>query len=277
MQTFLSLQNIVKHNCLCDARLTRVQRQETHAAAHLGGTYRAMRLVAWNCAMGLSRKLDALQALRPDIAILSEVACPEVLQSKVRQVCGLPVVWIGDNPNKGLAVMSFTGDDLALDSSCRDSNRYIAPVHVNGKRSFRLLAVWDHNDRKEGLNRRPGPLLRSLNDSSEFCQDNGFVVAGDFNNNPRWDRPNGPNNMAKIVDELTKRGLVSLYHHKTGEPFGTETCGTYWHYRKTPYHIDYVFVPTSWLEDLVSFEVGTFDAWCRTGLSDHAPLVAEFR
>ena len=195
----------------------------------------------------------------------------------MRQVCGLPIVWIGNSPNKGLAVISFTGHELALDGSCRDSNQYIAPIHVNGKRSFRLLAVWDHNDRKEGLNRRPGPLLRSLNDSSEFCQDNDFVVVGDFNNNPLWDKPNGPNNMARIVEELTKRGLVSLYHHKTGEPFGAETCGTYWHYRTKPYHIDYMFVPTSWLGDLVSFEVGTFDAWCRTGLSDHAPLVAEFR
>jgi hypothetical protein len=43
-----------------------------------------------------------------------------------------------------------------------------APVQVTGQKSFRLLAVWDPNDRKEGLNRRPGPLFRALNDSSDF-------------------------------------------------------------------------------------------------------------
>jgi hypothetical protein len=224
--------------------------------------------------MGLRRKLDTLIALRPDIAVLSEVACPENLRSKAN-VGELPIVWIGDDPNKGLAVVSFTGSSLVLDTSCRSTNQYIAPVHVNGKYPFRLVAVWDHNDRKEGLNKRPGPLLRALCDSAEFCQSDDVVVAGDFNNNPQWDKPNGPNNMARIVEELTKRGLTSLYHHKTGEPFGAETCGTYWQ-RKRPYHIDYIFVPNSWLMNLVSFDVGTFEAWCLTGLSDHAPLIAEF-
>ncbi len=41
-----------------------------------------------------------------------------------------------------------------------------------------------------------------------------------------------------------------------------------------PYHIDYVFVPTTWLENMVSFEIGSFEDWC--DISDHAPLVAEF-
>jgi exodeoxyribonuclease III len=155
--------------------------------------------------MGLARKFDALLALRPDIAVLSEVACPAVLQSEARQVDELPIVWIGDNPHKGLAVISFTDSKLVLDATCRSTNKYIAPVHVNGRKPFRLLAVWDHNDRSEGLNKRPGPLLRALDDSAEFCQRGDVVVAGDFNNNPRWDKPNGPNNMVRIADELTKR------------------------------------------------------------------------
>jgi exodeoxyribonuclease III len=236
-----------------------------------------MRLIAWNCAMGLGRKLDALSTVRPDIAVLSEVACPMLLRANVRALEDVPMVWIGDNPNKGLAVMSFNGNGVVLDESYRATNQYIAPVHVNGERPFRLLAVWDHNDRREGLNKRPGPLLRALSDSAGFLSRGDVVVAGDFNNNPQWDKPNGPNNMIKIADELNRRGLVSLYHHKTGEGLGAETCATYWHYRKNPYHIDYIFAPTSWLSKLVSFEIGSFEAWCQTGLSDHAPLISEFR
>lgn len=234
-----------------------------------------MRLVAWNCAMGLARKFDALQSLRPDVAVLCEVACPSVLRAKLPQLRDLPIVWVGDRQTKGLAVISFDGGSLTLDPSYRNANQYIAPVQVNGRRPFRLLAVWDHNDRKDGLNRRPGPLLRALNDSGDFCSTEDLVVAGDFNNNPQWDRPNGPNNMAVIAAELTKRGLLSLYHHQRKEVFGAETCGTYWHYRRTPYHIDYIFVPAGWMKRLVSFELGGFDPWCE--LSDHAPLVAEFR
>ncbi len=228
--------------------------------------------------MGLGRKVAALATLRPDIAILSEVACPDRLRLQVPELSQLPIVWVGDSPNKGLAVVSFAGDELVLDSSYRPTNQYIAPVHVNGSRSFRLLAVWDHNDRKEGLNRRPGPLLRALGDSSAFCQNDDLVVTGDFNNNPQWDKPNGPNNMARINQELLKRGLVSLYHHGTGLSFGAEAQGTYWHHwdRMKPYHIDYIFVPTAWLKTMVSFDIGSFDDWCAPGLSDHAPLSAEF-
>jgi exodeoxyribonuclease-3 len=188
----------------------------------------------------------------------------------------MPIVWVGDNVNKGLAVISFTGSGLAIDHSHRTTNQYIVPVQVTGQKSFRLLAVWDHNDRKEGLNRRPGPLLRALDDSSDFCQHDDLIVAGDFNNNPQWDKPDGPNNMALIARELMKRGLVSLYHKTMGLEFGAEERGTYWQYRNRamPYHIDYIFVPTPWFESMVSFEIGNFEDWC--AFSDHAPLVAEF-
>jgi len=238
-----------------------------------------MKLVLWNCAMGFKRKLVALSALKPDIAILSEVACPEKLRSQLPMLAGLPIVWVGKNPNKGLAVVSFTGSNLELDPSYNAFNQFVAPVHVNGAKSFRLLATWDHNDRTEGLNRRAGPLLRALQDSADFCRGGDLVVAGDFNNHPRWDKPNGPNNMSVIAQELVGRGLVSLYHHHTGDASGGELRGTYWHYRRRemPYHIDYLFVPMTWLKDLAAFELGDYDAWCASRLSDHAPLSAEFR
>jgi endonuclease/exonuclease/phosphatase family metal-dependent hydrolase len=225
--------------------------------------------------MGLARKLDSLRSLQPDIAVLSEVACPEKLRSKLPELRHSPIVWVGDNPNKGLAILSFNGNELALDSSYRIANRFIAPVHVIGPRAFRLLAVWDHHDRKEGLKNRAGPLLRALEDSATFCQTDDLVVAGDFNNNPLWDRPNKPNNMLSVAKALMDRGLVSVYHHKFGVSFGAEIQGTYWHYRRHPYHIDYIFAPRAWLKNLVSFRVGSFAEWAH--LSDHAPLIAEFR
>jgi exodeoxyribonuclease-3 len=227
--------------------------------------------------MGLPRKIAALRSLRPDIAILSEVASPERLRKDLPELADMPIIWVGDNLNKGLAVISFTGSELALDQSHRTTNQYIAPVQVTGEKSFRLLAVWDHNDRKEGLNRRPGPLLRTLDDSFDFCQHDDLIVAGDFNNNPLWDKPKGPNNMELIARELMKRGLVSLYHITTGLDFGAEVRATYWQYRnqEMPYHIDYIFVPTTWFESMVSFKIGNFEDWC--AFSDHAPLVAEFR
>jgi exodeoxyribonuclease-3 len=237
-----------------------------------------MRLIAWNCAMGLHRKLGALAALRPDIAVLSEVACPDILRSKMPELAHVPMVWVGDNAKKGLGVLSFSGDALILDGSYRDANRFVAPVHVNGRSQFRLLAVWDHNDRKGGLNRRPGPLLRALRDSADFCRYDNLVLAGDFNNHPRWDRPGGPNNMSEITKQLVERNLTSLYHHQSGEAFGAESRSTYWYWRRQDkcYHIDYVFVSKAMLRRLIEFGIGSFEDWCLAGRSDHAPLIAEF-
>ena len=43
-----------------------------------------MRIVAWNCNMALDRKIDALLALKPDIAIVAECAEPERLRIRPR-------------------------------------------------------------------------------------------------------------------------------------------------------------------------------------------------
>jgi hypothetical protein len=43
--------------------------------------------------MGLERKLAALSSLRPDIAILSEVACPERLRSQLPILEAMPIVF----------------------------------------------------------------------------------------------------------------------------------------------------------------------------------------
>jgi hypothetical protein len=52
-----------------------------------------VRVVAWNCNMALDRKVDALLALQPDIAIVCECAEPERLRSKASWMQGAPV-WI---------------------------------------------------------------------------------------------------------------------------------------------------------------------------------------
>ncbi len=74
-----------------------------------------MRLVAWNCNMALHRKFDALLALRPDIAIISECAEPSRLrrQSRLDWIENDPI-WIGSKATKGLAVFAFNGYRAAI-------------------------------------------------------------------------------------------------------------------------------------------------------------------
>jgi hypothetical protein len=240
-----------------------------------------MRLVAWNCAMALHRKFKALMTLEPDIAIVAECAAPALLAERIDlgRVCGTPV-WIGENPHKGLAVFAFNGYRVQLSDIYRPRLRFLAPVAIAGPMTFHLLAVWAQN-MSGGIRRKrqPGPLRLALNHYRDFLTSAPTVVAGDFNNNVIWDRPGWRINHAAALARLAECGLVSAYHEIRGEVHGREMTPThYWRDRckdGPTYHIDYIFLPKTWLGVSCRVEVGRFEDWCGLGLSDHMPLVLD--
>jgi exodeoxyribonuclease III len=240
-----------------------------------------MRLVAWNCAMAFHRKFAALLALRPDVAVIAECAEPERLAQRLdlSGLAGDPV-WVGKNPNKGLAVFGFNGHRVRLAPIHRPRLRFLAPVTVEGAAAFNLLAVWAQNA-SGGIRRKrqPGPLRLALSRYRAFLASGPCVIAGDFNNNVIWDRPGWRMNHAHTVARLGADGLVSAYHEHRGELPGAELTPThYWRDRRKDgptYHIDYVFLPRLWLKQVTNVEIGSFEAWCGTGLSDHVPVVVE--
>jgi exodeoxyribonuclease III len=240
-----------------------------------------MRLVAWNCNMALHRKLAALRALAPDVAVLPECASPERLAERLGGAgldCAL--AWIGANRDKGLAVLGLNGYRVRLaEDIYRRSRRFIAPVRIEGPTPFNLLAVWAQNF-SDGIRRKrqPGPLRLALTrDYRAFLAEGPAIVAGDFNNNIFWDKPGYLINHAHAVSLLESYGLVSAYHTVRGEAQGAETIPThYWRDRKKDgptYHIDYVFVSRAWR--IRAMSVGTFEDWCGAGLSDHVPVVVD--
>src|SRR5262249_14119578 len=173
-----------------------------------------MRLVAWNCNMALHRKLDALRRLAPDIAVISECACPERLRASgaLDEISGAPV-WIGDNPAKGLAVLAFTGYRVSLARDFYPTLRHLAPVHVSGPMACNLLAVWAQNVSGGNVRKRQaGPLRRGLAKYRGFLTEGAAIVAGDFNNNVIWHKPGYWINHGISVAILESYNLVSAYH-----------------------------------------------------------------
>lgn len=243
-----------------------------------------MRLVAWNCAMAFHRKYEAVLGERFDVAVIGECAAPDVLRQRMnaRQLRRLgQLVWVGDNPNKGLAIFARRGYSLRLDQSHDAGLRFLAPLHVEGPVRFGLLAAWAQN--MSGGNTRkdqPGPLRIGLDRYHDFLLKGACLLAGDLNNNEIWDRPGWPINQREAVDRLAAVGMHSVYHSLRAEQQGKERTPTiYWRDRTLHgprYHLDYVFAPESWL-GRSELRVGSFRKWVGSGLSDHVPLIYDFR
>jgi len=241
-----------------------------------------MRIVAWNCAMALHRKWPVLAALQPDIAIIGE--CDNYHRARDR---GLPVtpsrfVWTGGRSFKGLAVIAFPPYRLRLHPLHEPALPHIMPVEVRGAGlHFNLIAVWAQNI-SGGFRTKaePGPFNRAMDRYGAFVSQRPTLIGGDFNNHEFWDRPGHAINFAENLDRIRRLGLDSAYHRATGEPVGAETIPThYWRDRKIDgptYHIDYLFYPQAWHRHFRHFGVGDFAGFCGPGLSDHAPLVADF-
>ena len=102
-------------------------------------------------------------------------------------------------------------------------------------------------------------------------ESNETVVIGDLNSNVRWDKWDRWWNHSDVVRELQAIGLQSAYHHCRNQAQGAESDPTFYLQRKIEkaYHIDYIFVPATWLAKSV-VEVGNAEQWLAT--SDHMPV-----
>jgi len=225
-----------------------------------------VRLVTWNCCSGpLARKLSDLATLEADIAVVPE--CPRIPEQPGA------TVWVGAKPTKGLAVFATGPWQVHRVRAPRGLPRYALPVRVSGPESFLLLAVW-------AMPHPTVPYVRGMHRAIRACrplmQDQPTVLLGDFNSNTIWDaeHPTERSHSA-LVRYLGERGLVSAYHSRYEEAQGRETRPTFFLYRhrQRPYHIDYCFLPTTWLGRIHDVRVGGHAAWAAK--SDHMPLTVD--
>ncbi len=223
--------------------------------------------------MALRKKWPALSTLRPDVAILQEVS--EVDVSKHAGSC-----WIGNNRDKGLAVVGLNGFKVRVHPAWDPMIEFVVPIEVTGPVEFLLLAVWVmHNRAVKRLQERPNrwQMLQALEIYEPLLLSRKSVVAGDFNNAVFWDRPRKADNHSLATQKLSDLGLVSAYHTNSAVAQGQEEHPTlYWmRHRDAPYHIDYIWLPQVWISALRAVEIGDYSTWVQGGLSDHVPLTVE--
>jgi endonuclease/exonuclease/phosphatase family metal-dependent hydrolase len=217
--------------------------------------------------MGLAKKAEPLLALAPDIVILQECASDfgEVLGAR-------SVAWCGSNQRKGLGIAGLSDAWAIRERTDIETDFWwCLPVEVEGPMHFNLLGVWAFLAARQPSRRS---FHDALEDYSAFVAERPAIVAGDFNNNVRWDTPRKPHH-ATAVAWMTARGLESAYHILGEHAQGREAHPTYFHQWNVhqPYHIDYCFLPSAWLSVGTTADAGKVEDWLQ--LSDHVPMVVD--
>ncbi|GGL67155.1 endonuclease/exonuclease/phosphatase family protein [Halocalculus aciditolerans] len=229
-----------------------------------------MRIVTWNCNMAFRNKRAKVLGWDPDVLVIQEAENPNHKGSWNKFT---DWAWIGDNPNKGLAIFTRNGHAIDPINAPATDAEYVLPVTVAGRT---IVGVWAMNDKSNPEQRYIGQVHTALQDYSELVNAE-TIVAGDFNWNVQWDEsPKSPlvGGFADVTSTLNACGLMSAYHGATDDELGEETKSTFFMHKKQdrPYHTDYIFAPSSVIES-DAVRVGHFNNWIDA--SDHMPVMLD--
>lgn len=226
--------------------------------------------------MALHGKAGRLRALRPDLAVVPECACPEVLLRREPDLGASDFAWSGASPRKGLAVFAFGPFRLEPDRAIDPRSATALPVHVSGPAAFRLVAVWAlprwaHRPWEPP----PEPLPRALDRLLPFLREPPAVLAGDFSSALVSRRAGGRLLPSPLARRLRDLGFESAYHRSRGVEHGAEREPTFFLYRSLSRgaHADHVFLDRGTAAGLRSVTIGWGPRWVRS--SDHAPVVVD--
>ena len=217
-----------------------------------------------------------LRSLRPDVAIVPECACPEVLLRRAIELEACDFAWEGARADCGLAVIAFGRWRLAVDRAHRIRCGSTLPVRVVGPSELRLVAVWAVPAWAHGkYGRPPEPIGVGLERLRPFLVEPPAVIAGDFNAALVSRRSGGRLAPSRLAARLGGLGFVSAYHRSREAGEGEELEATFFRLGRfpSPHHLDRVFVDRETAARVRRVELRVGSGW--TVWSDHRPLVVE--
>jgi exonuclease III len=231
------------------------------------------RLLAWNVAGAFRRKTAAVEDLRPDVAVLSEVRLPDVADWATAR--GHAFAWAGEEGKSGLAVVGAAGWSVERGEGTSDRRLFLPAVVRSGRVSVALLGACV----KPGTRGYAATFAGAVGDFAGILARRPAIIAGDFNLSVGFDRRTSPSRrFGPIVERLAAMGFSGAWHGHTGEAHGEETAATYHHRRRgdpsARFHIDHVFHTADLAVSTVA--IGRFEDYVATGLSDHLPVVVDF-
>ena len=224
--------------------------------------------------MAFRKKYQAVVALQPDLLIVIECENEDKLKPALEEINYKEIIWIGDNPHKGIAIIRF--GDFAIEPlyPYNPAFKYILPYQLIGKLRVTLFVIWAMPYKNSPTKSYVGQIWRAIHHYEKELAKPTLLI-GDFNSNAIWDAARKTGNYSDVVQFLRTYQIESLYHLRTGESPGKETQPTQFMYRHQdkPYHLDYCFASTSLISGTTTIEVGKYEEWIE--YSDHMPIIVE--
>ena len=210
-------------------------------------------------------------ALHPDILVLQECENPEKLEKALSIYNPKQILWYGDNPHKGIAIINFTSFKIKVLKKHKPHFRYIWPCRLEMPISLDIYVVWamPHKENKKSY---VGQIWAAIN-HYRLRSDVDTMWIGDFNSHTQWDHTRAVGHHSDVVKYLKKKNIISLYHELNDLEHGNEKDPTLYMYRhkNKPYHMDYCFLSESMIKKDAQIEIGQAEDWL--SYSDHMPLI----
>jgi len=223
--------------------------------------------------MAFRKKGDPVLAYKPDLLVVSECEQPEKLNIDANIPNCSSHFWLGDNPHKGVGIFTFSDQVLTLQPEYNPEFKYVIPLCVKGKTELLLFAIWtmSHPIRAKSY---VGQIWGALQYYEKLINEDSFFI-GDFNSNLIWDHERKGGNHSHVVDFLSERNIVSLYHTIRNEKQGEEKEPTLYLLKKKykSYHMDYCFLSKNKIQKETKIEIGKYEDWIK--YSDHMPMIME--
>lgn len=225
--------------------------------------------------MAFRKKAEFILAEQPDILIVPECENKERLDFGLYTKQPNDIFWYGDLPTKGIGVFTYGDFKIKLLDIHNPDFKYVLSLSVyNDKINLTVFAVWTqkpfYNDNYTEQ------IWNAVHHYTDLLNRENIIIAGDFNTNTIFDKPNRIANHSNLIDFLKSKNIISTYHYFHNQVQGQEKDPTLFMQRKKdrPFHIDFCFASTSLIDKLINVEIGSYEAW--TKHSDHKPLMVTF-
>ncbi len=225
--------------------------------------------------MAFRKKFESIIKLKPDVLVIQECESHAKLGKHLEEINYNQIIWYGNNPNKGIAILSFNSFGIEINENHNPEFDYIIPIKLKlNQKIINLFAIWAMPHKSQRNKGYVGQIWGAINYYEQELNKESILI-GDFNSNAMWDKKRKIGNHTDVVHFLAQKEIHSMYHESHKRNHGGEQDPTLFllKNKQKPYHMDYCFASATLSSKETTFSIGRYEDWI--GLSDHMPIIID--